>query len=164
MYVHKKTFTVRTIPAILPSILMVTALADEESMQDFQNFQSIASMCLTTDCFPWFAGDITYPPPVKAWTSCFYVSFFQMSIPRKLIVLYGNQFCTCVAHVLMIQTVNLMVPLRTNQKVEQIRIPRICGHWTTNKWLRREWRKKQVKEKINEWMIRKPSFMEGPIS
>lgn len=40
-------------------------LAEEVRKYDFQNFQSIASMCFTTDCFPWLTGDITYPPPAK---------------------------------------------------------------------------------------------------
>lgn len=42
---------------------MVMDLADDGRRYNFQYFQSTASMCLTIDCFPWFEGVITNPPP-----------------------------------------------------------------------------------------------------
>lgn len=42
---------------------MVMDLADDGRRYNFQYFQSTASMCFTIDCFPWFEGVITNPPP-----------------------------------------------------------------------------------------------------
>jgi hypothetical protein len=42
---------------------MVMDRAEEVLRYDFQDFQSTASMCFTTDRLSWFTGDMTYPPP-----------------------------------------------------------------------------------------------------
>ena len=55
----------KRVPATLSSILIVMDLeiADDGRRDIFQSFQSIASMCFTSECFPWLTGVITNPPP-----------------------------------------------------------------------------------------------------
>lgn len=58
--------TILNKPASLSSKEMVKGVeADEGHGYHFQNFQSIASMCLTRDAFPFLTGVIRKPPPVK---------------------------------------------------------------------------------------------------
>ena len=53
-------------PPSLSSKEMVKDIApDERCGYNFQNFQSIASMCFTSDDFPFLTGVIRNPPPAK---------------------------------------------------------------------------------------------------
>jgi hypothetical protein len=47
---------------------MVMDLEDEGREYSLHNFQSIASICLTTDWVPLLTGVTTYPPPAKHYT------------------------------------------------------------------------------------------------
>lgn len=67
----------KKIPASFSSIRMVIVLADDGRIDIFQNFQSIASMCFTSDILPWFTGVITYPPP-----ACLYNDIVR-TLPNK---------------------------------------------------------------------------------
>jgi len=68
-------------------------LADEGRKYNFQNFQSIASMCLTTDCVPLLTGVTTNPPPAKCskppYSFCYswdcFLIFGTLPYFRKLI-------------------------------------------------------------------------------
>lgn len=72
----------KVIPASLSSIRAVIDLADDGRRDSFQNFQSMASMCFTSDFFPWFTGVITYPPPVCLYEDLFR-ELFQMKHKSK---------------------------------------------------------------------------------
>lgn len=59
--VKKKRY--KRVPESLSSIRIVIDLAEDGRKYNLQYFQSIESMCFTIDCFPWFTGVITDPPP-----------------------------------------------------------------------------------------------------
>lgn len=63
---HEYPLSSISIPASLSTIRIVIALADEGRRYSFQNFQSTASMCFTSECLPWFTGVTTYPPPERS--------------------------------------------------------------------------------------------------
>lgn len=48
----RKRNHIESTPASFPSMRIVIDLAADVRTYDFQNFQSIASICLTTDPFP----------------------------------------------------------------------------------------------------------------
>lgn len=68
-------------------------LADEGRKYDFQNFQSIASICLTTDCVPLLTGVTTNPPPIKPHTKTYInyhnvIKIFLVMLSLGVIMLY----------------------------------------------------------------------------
>lgn len=64
---------------------MVMDLADDGRRYNFQYFQSTASMCFTIDCFPWFEGVITNPPPacVESRFRIYYNKWEKKKVKRK---------------------------------------------------------------------------------